>query len=192
MVRNRNVAKTLIALSMLLAVGRTAVFAEDSLAVQVDRAFHSYNTKHFDEAKSAFESALKVAKQNGDKDPNIGTCYNGLALIAESQSKNDEAADLFRKALSSKEAAVGVDDPALFNIIMNLAKFDLSTAKNDDAEALFKRAIAITEKAKGPDDKDIALASNSLAMLYQREKKYHEAGKCVESSIKSNREKRRT
>ena len=180
MLRNRNIAKTLLALSMLLAVGGTGVFADDSLAVQVDKAFKLYNTKHFDQAKSAFESALKVAKQNGDKDPNIGACYNGLALIAESQSKNDEAADLFRKALSSKEAAVGAEDPALFHIIMNLAKFDLLTAKNEDAEALFKRALAITEKAKGPDDKDIAVACNSLAMLYQREKKYHEAGKCVE------------
>src|SRR5262249_36512805 len=154
-----------------------------SLEDNVQKASQLYGSHKFDEAKQLFDETLKKAEQNGPKDTNIGSCLNGLGLIAEQQGHADEAADLYKRAIEAKETAVGPDDASVATVIMNLAKLDASQGKATDAEALFNRAIAIREKALGADSPDLAVSLNGLAHLYQEQKKYAQAEPLVNRSL---------
>src|SRR5262245_55977829 len=109
-----------------LVVGQVFSQSAPALEDNVDKANQLYSSRKFDEAKQLFEETLKQAEQKGPKDANIGSCLNGLGLIAEQQGHADEAADLYKRAIQAKETAVGPDDPHLAAVIMNLAKLDAS------------------------------------------------------------------
>src|ERR1700679_2282863 len=100
--------------------------ADDASSVNqmMQEADQLYRHRKFEDAQAKYESALKLAEQSGTKDPNIGSCLNALALIAEERANFGEATSLYTRALSAKEAAVGSEDPALVPILTNFAKFD--------------------------------------------------------------------
>ena len=73
------------------------------------------------------------------------------------------------------EKALGLDHPAVAELLINLADLYRKQSRCADAEPLFKRSLTISESALGPDHPDVARSLNNLAALYEDQTRYADA-----------------
>src|SRR5262249_39220387 len=78
-----------------------------------------------------------------------------------------EAEELLKRALVTRERALGANHPDVGQTLNNLALVYRDQGKYEEAEALFKRALMIREQALGTGHPDVAWTLNNMAILYE-------------------------
>jgi CHAT domain-containing protein len=76
---------------------------------------------------------------------------------------------LYKRALATRERTLGLDHPAVAEVLDHLAAFYSDLGRYSDAEPLTKRALAIQEKAIGAGNHELALSLNNLAVIYHKQ-----------------------
>jgi tetratricopeptide (TPR) repeat protein len=108
--------------------------------------------KRYGQAEPMLEELLAAFEKHPDHwQQEIATLLGDLGVVREFQGKNDEAIDLFRRAIAIHEAALGAEHPILLRPLVNLARAQAEFGKVDDAGAIFRRAVAIAERRLDPE-----------------------------------------
>ncbi len=85
-------------------------------------------------------------------------------------------AEILRRALAIREAALGPDDPLVAQALADLGfALRLNPATFEDAVPLTERAVAIAERAYGPNHPDLRDPLFQLAQAYNNTRRYSEA-----------------
>jgi tetratricopeptide (TPR) repeat protein len=90
---------------------------------------------------------------------------------------------LFKRSLTIREKALGLDHPDVAESLNDLAEFYRVQGRYADAEALFKRSLAIWQKVLGPYHPNVAASLNNLAVLYGNEGRNSEAESLYKRSL---------
>src|ERR1700736_5610339 len=96
------------------------------------------------------------------------TLYESDALLDQAQraralGEYSRAAELYKQALTKREAAVGSDDPSVAHIMDELGTLYTQLGNYSEAESLFKKALEIVEKAFYPGHAKLAPVLEHLA-----------------------------
>jgi serine/threonine protein kinase/tetratricopeptide (TPR) repeat protein len=132
-----------------------------------------YNQGKLAEAEPYFQRASILWRQAGD--PREGTALGHLALLARDQGHVLQAIELFERAQTSLEAAVGPQHPDVQGNLNNLAELYRTTGQLQQAETLLRRVLAVTERVLGPEHPLVAVSLNNLAMVLTDQARYEEA-----------------
>ncbi|MCJ1277339.1 hypothetical protein MMC21_005151 [Puttea exsequens] len=98
-----------------------------------------------------------------------------FASCYQSTGRYDDAEELYKRALASREEKLGSDYPDTLETIQDLANIYKDKGQYDDAEELYKRALAGREEKLGPDHPDTLKTVQTLAFLYRDKGRYDDA-----------------
>ena len=141
---------------------------EEMIAVALSLGQSLYGQGNYREAIVRFQTA------NAFK-PDDSIILNWLGLSLHVAGQYLEAEPLLKRALETREKALGKDHPSTATSLNNLAGLYDSQGKYAEAEPLYKRALETREKTLGKDHPDTAASLNNLADLYRAQGKYAEA-----------------
>jgi tetratricopeptide (TPR) repeat protein len=105
--------------------------------------------------KGAYREAEPLAIQAlaaFEKNPRqgyVGMGINNLATVRQRLGRDDEARELFERAVAMLEADKGPEHPALVYSLNNLAITYVTAARYPEAEVAFRRALTIAENRLG-------------------------------------------
>jgi tetratricopeptide (TPR) repeat protein len=126
-------------------------------------------------AEEAFAAAIAEAEREGEDPLHLASSLSSLAQLKYQQKDALRAEELFRRALTLREQALGPDDKSVIISINNLAALYVSRGALDDAEPLLKRAMAASVKRVEQSQGDLAINLNNLARLYFKRGAYAQA-----------------
>jgi tetratricopeptide (TPR) repeat protein len=132
-----------------------------------------YNQGKFAEAEPYFKRASILWRRAGD--PREGAALGHLALLARDQGHYPQAIELFERAQTALEAAVGPQHPDVQGNLNNLAEVHRVTGQLHQAETVWRRVLAVTERVLGPEHHQVAASLNNLAMVLTDQARYGEA-----------------
>ena len=108
------------------------------------------------------------AKAKGVTSLAVAQTLHNRALASWSQGNYSEAEGLYKRALATREQALGANHPDVAQTLHNLGLVHGAQRKNSEAEELYKRALAIREKTLGASHLDVAWTLNNLAVNRRR------------------------
>jgi Tfp pilus assembly protein PilF len=126
-------------------------------------------------AEEAFAAAIAEAERAGDDPLHLASSLSSLAQLKYQQKDAIRAEELFKRALTLREQALGPDDKSVITSINNLAALYVSRGALDEAEPLLKRAMAASVKRVESSQGDLAINLNNLARLYFKRGAYAQA-----------------
>jgi CHAT domain-containing protein/tetratricopeptide (TPR) repeat protein len=161
----------------------------------------------FSEAEQIHRRALALReKVLGPAHPDTATSLNNLANVLFEQGKDEQLApselrartrdqirvyseteDLYRRALSIQENALGSMHPALAATLNNLGALLDQRGKHEEAEPLQRRALAVLENSLGPLHPDTAGTLTTLAVSLDRQGKIVEAEQTYRRAVDVSR-----
>src|SRR5262249_11825447 len=92
---------------------------------------------------------------------------NNLGNVYRDQGKYGEAEEFLKRALVTRERALGANHPDVASTLNNLAIVYRRQGKYSEAEGLYKRALAINEQALGTSHPNVAWTLNDMAVRYE-------------------------
>lgn len=98
----------------------------------------------------------------------VGDLYRGLGKLKESE-------DLYLRALTGTEKALGPEHALTLDTVRNLGTLYHYQSKLKEAEDRLERALTGTEKALGPEHMLTLSVVNNLGLLYQHQDRLREA-----------------
>jgi CHAT domain-containing protein len=125
------------------------------------------NEGNFIKAEQHYSSAIITYNKFGDSlSLNIATTFNSLAGIYIDLGRDEDAEELYLKALFIREIKLGKDHPDYAGVLNNLA--GIAQFKGEYAKAidLFQQSIQIFEKAFGKESVKYARSLNNLGNVY--------------------------
>lgn len=159
---------TLAALAFASWSSAKADVADDFAALE-QRFDALVAAQRLQEAEPVGKQLLQTAERFFNDQPQVvAICASKLAALYYELARPDEAAALFRRAISLREAVFGKDHPEVAEVVNNLGIVYQSQIKYSEAEALYRRAIAIRERAFGRAHPKVASVLNNLAIVYQQ------------------------
>jgi len=151
----------LLVLSIAGANAVDTTFGETSEADISDSAHDWWDKDHearqllkennFAQAKTTFESAIKMAEKNANMDPGLVNSLAGLALLEHKTGHSQESERLYELAMRYEEGFAGAGSEKFAAFLPDLAWLYQWHGNTSQAELLYKRAIA-TVSAKNPED----------------------------------------
>ncbi|HWZ60205.1 MAG TPA: tetratricopeptide repeat protein [Gemmatimonadaceae bacterium] len=126
-------------------------------------------------ADEAFTAAIAEAERGTANPLHLASSLSSLAQLKYQQKDALRAEELFRRALTLREEALGPDDKSVITSINNLAALYVSRGALDDAEPLLKRAMTASVKRVESSQGDLAINLNNLARLYFKRGDYVQA-----------------
>lgn len=159
------------------------------------------------EAEEAHRRALAIRlKVLGPGHPDTSLSLNALANVLLEQGKEQqlspseqrsrareqvrvfgEIEDLYRRALTAQESALGEDHPEIAKTLNNLGAFLDQQGRSVEAEALQRRALAVNEKALGALHPDTAASLTTLAVSLDRQGKLVDAEAIYKRAVEVSR-----
>lgn len=117
------------------------------------------------EAERWFLRALEAQKQaHLDADhAHVASTRNQLARCLLTSGRLEEAETLFRQALESREARLGINAMPVSRTLTGLAKCVLQMGRAKEAELLFRRVLAIQKSRLGVEHVEVAHTLGDLA-----------------------------
>jgi len=103
------------------------------------------------QAKTAFEAAVKIAEKNSNMDPGLVNSLVGLALLEHKSGHAFESERLYELAMRYEEGFAGPGSEKFAAFLPDLAWLYQWHGNTTQAELLYKRAIA-TISSKNPED----------------------------------------
>jgi CHAT domain-containing protein/tetratricopeptide (TPR) repeat protein len=121
-----------------------------------------------------------LAQEQGSGSATAPTAAEAAQLARQAgeylnQGRYVEAERLFRRALKSREIALGRDDPDTLNTAHNLGTALRGLHRYAEAEALYRRTLQTMERVLGPDHPDTLNTVYQLAHNYDDQSRYAEA-----------------
>ncbi|KAJ5413807.1 hypothetical protein N7509_000434 [Penicillium cosmopolitanum] len=105
----------------------------------------------------------------------VWEAFHSLGNLYKDQAKLREAEEIYQRALSGKETALGPDHTSTLTTVNNLGGLYFLQGKLRDAEDMYQRALSGYEKALGPDHTSTLDTVNNLGGLYKDQGKLKEA-----------------
>jgi tetratricopeptide (TPR) repeat protein len=96
---------------------------------------------------------------------------NSSAAALTLQGKADQAAKLYKRSLTLQQRALGADNPALIQTMIDLGSIYESQGNHPAAMVLYNRVFAINQKKFGPAAPQTAISLHRLARGHQDEGK---------------------
>jgi len=140
------------------------------MAVSTEERWKEYNEngrRHFEraefaEAEQAYVAALRQATLLG------AVTLTELGQVAFSLRDFQQSESYFRRALTIREQALGMDSVDLMQALNDLAAPYYSRGELEQAERLYRRALTIGESHLGELHPDLSVSLSNLARLHQR------------------------
>ncbi len=129
-----------------------------------------------DEAAPLFENSLVAQAQlYGDNSQQVADVLESLSSIRRTQGLLPEAEDFARRALQTRQSALGQEDMNTGYLRTSLAVVLVKRAKYEEAQRVLREALAIFDKTLPPDHQYIAAAEHLLGEVFLATGKYHDA-----------------
>jgi tetratricopeptide (TPR) repeat protein len=106
-------------------------------------------TGRYQEAEALLLQAVDALEKQPTPAWRLGIALSDLGQLRRYQARNQEAAELFRKALAILDRAVSPDHPHLLPLLNSLAFVENAMGRRDEAGALHRRALTIAEARLG-------------------------------------------
>ena len=127
-------------------------------------------------AEGFVDAASQVAAQNTKKTPlQMAGMQVALGTLRREQQRFDEAEELLRQALSTREQLFGEDHLLISSAAAELAHVLEQRARYSEAENLYRRSMNSRLRRYGEDHPLTARAYNSLGRLYMKQAATREA-----------------
>ncbi|GAB1211759.1 hypothetical protein ATERTT37_000883 [Aspergillus terreus] len=108
---------------------------------------------------------------------------NRIGNLYSDQGKLKEAEEMYQRALSGYEKALGLNNTSTLDIVNNLGLLYSDQGKLKEAEKMFQQALAGYEKILGPTDTATLDTVNNLGILYFNQGKLKEAEKMYQRAL---------
>ncbi|CAI7594296.1 unnamed protein product [Penicillium pancosmium] len=108
----------------------------------------------------------------------VWKAFHSLGKLYSDQGKLKDAEDMYQRALTGKEKALGPDHTSTLDTVNNLGGLYFIQGKLKEAEDMYQRALTGYEEALGPDHKThlpTLNTINNLGLLYKYQGKLKEA-----------------
>jgi tetratricopeptide (TPR) repeat protein len=141
--------------------------------------------QQYNKAEDPLLRALEIfRKQPQPECAKLAVALSNLGAIRRYQSRNAEAADLFREAIAVVDAQLGTAHPLLLRTLNNLALVETLLNHREAAESAFRRAITVTEERQMTSHPSYAMLLLNFAEF---ERKYgnKKAAKALETQAKA-------
>ena len=128
------------------------------------------------EAEAYYKRALEIRKKLlKPDDPELVSSLSGLAQAPRDEGHDADADQYFREALAiyRQHPEIYPGDYSMY--LLNVGDFALRRHRLEEAQNLLAEAVANFEKYEGAGSRHLALASTSLAEVYEDEGKYSES-----------------
>lgn len=129
----------------------------------------------FTEAEELLTAAVEEGSASSDKDPNVATSLNDLALCYLSQGKPAEAADYFKRASELRAKILGPEFAERAESLNGLGLALKAQGKHAESSVALEQAIAIREKSLGANHSLVAESANNLALSYAEQERFADA-----------------
>jgi tetratricopeptide (TPR) repeat protein len=106
-------------------------------------------TKRYREAEALLLQVVDSLEKQPTRAEPLGIALSDLGQLRRYQGRNQEAAELFRKALAILDRAVSPNHPCLLPVLNNLAFVERAMGRRDEAGAMYRRALTIAEARLG-------------------------------------------
>ena len=144
------------------------------LSMDIDKlAYASYTKGDYPEAARLFEIVVALRQDYGAETRLVASGINNVASALLLHGDHARAEELFKRALSDRERALGPTHPDVASTLNGLADLYRRDSRHAEAEPLFLRALSILQKA--PPDDTLGATLNNLALLYQEQGRYLDA-----------------
>ncbi|KAJ6096066.1 hypothetical protein N7486_006812 [Penicillium sp. IBT 16267x] len=109
--------------------------------------------------------------------------FHGLGCLYSDQGKLKEAEEMYQRALTGYEKALGPDHISTLDTVNNLGILYRYQGKLKEAEEMYQRALEGYEKALGPDHTFTLNTVNNLGILYRYQGKLKEAEEMYQRAL---------
>jgi tetratricopeptide (TPR) repeat protein len=133
---------------------------------------------YYKQSEEKYGEALALLEDGhvlGPSHPDVATSLNDLAILWSNRGEATKAEQLFERALTILENALGRYDRFVADADVNLANCYFMLGKYADAESLYGRALKIRKKELPPVHPELARSLSALAWLYVEQGRYAEA-----------------
>lgn len=107
------------------------------------------------------ELAVGIERYGPDSEE-VGSTYNNMAIVLESQGKLDEAMEMYQKALAIKIKALGPDHPSTGDTYYNMALLAKKQGQLAKALELFTRTVTAYEGSYGAEHSETVDAKKQV------------------------------
>jgi tetratricopeptide (TPR) repeat protein len=139
------------------------------------KAIEAMRTQRLAEAEKLFAAAVAEQERYKPDDPELAPLLGNLATCYEQMGRLDKAALLYRRALSIKAKAKGVNEEEYATMHDSLGKIYMQEGKYKEARTEMIAALHILEKASPSGDLNVALNLSNIAQLDVAQRNYAEA-----------------
>jgi Tfp pilus assembly protein PilF len=125
-----------------------------------------YVRADFNEAKSAYERALKIEENvYGPDHPEVAATVDNLGIVLRQMGDLEGAKEYHERALEIFEHAYGPDHPEVARTAGNLGIVLQQMGDLEGAKVHYERALEIFERAHGPDHPEVARTVEGLGTV---------------------------
>ncbi|MFZ0826175.1 MAG: tetratricopeptide repeat protein [Verrucomicrobiia bacterium] len=151
-------------------------YSELIWAEQMKNAAAALHQKAYALAEHHCVEALKTAGNFGPADARRTTNLVYLAGIYQTENKSELAEQTFKEAITSREQALGTNDPSLVMPLDTLANFYYFAERRYDlATPLCLRILQLVENASPRDDAEVEQRARAVAAVYRIQGQYAQA-----------------
>ncbi|HEY9758354.1 MAG TPA: tetratricopeptide repeat protein [Oculatellaceae cyanobacterium] len=118
---------------------------------------------------------LKIAENFPEQDSRLGEVLEKSAEVHSALEQNQNAMDLYKRALDIKVKRFGPKSYQLATTLNNMARLSYFLKNFDGAETHSQHYISVLTEALGPEHPNVGAATHNLATVYHIQKKYKEA-----------------
>lgn len=116
-------------------------------------------------AEATQRQALDETRKNFQDTDRLAEVCNSLAITLRKVNKFDEAAELFREAITNAEKSKGPNSAMVMTLKNNLGNLLHQRGQHEKAETLYKETIEGRTKLYGPDHPETLTAMSNYAKL---------------------------
>ncbi|HWX85499.1 MAG TPA: CHAT domain-containing tetratricopeptide repeat protein [Xanthobacteraceae bacterium] len=140
--------------------------------------------RKYDEAESAYRSALKIFQQTvGASHPAVATVLVNLGSLYDTQGNYREAAVAYARALAIVETTNSTGYATLPDVLYGLANVEDKLGDYGEAEGNFNRLLEIRKQTVGPNHPLTADTLNDLGVVYLNQGRLGEATQSLSNAL---------
>ncbi len=170
---------TFLLLAFLLKLSVVGASADLSVVDWNNQGSVLYAAAHYPEAEKSFKKALELESKEQFVDAGVlASIQINLAAVYRAEARYSEAEPLYLKALSDREAILGLNHPDLINALRGLGLLYLNEGNLLKAEDFSRRGLGIQKTNLGK-----AQSMNDLAAILFAQGRFGEAEKLAKDIL---------
>ncbi len=160
---------------------------DDFLASMYQLGMWRYKTGDYSSAGILFSQTLRAQNQKSGPSPEMADSLHAQATVLQMTGKNDEAKDLFERALSMRKKILGDQHPSVGDTLIRLAMMHNEEGSYEKALALLDSAVSIYTQAYGASHPKSALAIRHQARAHLGLANFAKAEKLAKQAFRTER-----